>query len=258
METEDTPVTSETPLEGTEETLGEVTDLTDVDFDPEIARAEAKQLLTDAEREEIRNQERENLRHEQAAERERERQAEMVRLRAESLLQSFGETVKEVRTNLKDSYDIDDEDFEKLIAQPLNRFNQSGVQAATLQALSNFRDAALIALPEDQQEAFLQRVHGKPIQEWLVTFAETYAPKSAHSARSKKEQDAAIKAAEARGFNRGRQLAGAPPSSDGAAGGGSQTVDLNSISGIIKAKAAGLMSDDEFNSRWRELRDGSV
>ena len=213
--------------------------------------------------EELESTARDKARQEASEEREFERRVAAEQARAEELINSFGTTVRTVRENLKgvkltdsdgNTLALSDEDIEKLVVSPLQRYNQTGQQAATTQTFRQLAEAAMNSLPESAREAFARRATNKPLDEWLTEYAELKAEQTGWAKKSKADMDAAIKAAEARGFKRGQTAPANPPvQGQDSQRAVNQNVDRNSISGAAKALSQGLITDSEYVEIYNKL-----
>lgn len=197
----------------------------------------------------------------QAAE---ERQSREADEQAEALLNSFGSTVREVRQNLKNVKFFDEEGnervlsddaLEELVIKPLAKYNQTGERAASLKVLTALAGAAKNTLPESVREEFTKRATNKPIDRWLEEYADMKAAETPWGKKAIKEQEAAIKAAEARGFKKGQS---SPPTSPGVTGEKAPpkgTVDYSSASSLAKAYNEGQIDHETFLKHWKKLGD---
>lgn len=244
-------------LKGTEED-NEVT----AEGDPVKAAVEAalssERVKLAEEAQEKANRELEKRRRDDDRLREEGRQADTLR-------QSFGLTVRQIRDNLKkvkvydsDTYkerSLTDEEIESLVIQPVQRYNLVSKQAASFEVLSSLTQAAISSLPEESREDFLDRATGKPIDEWLKLLADHMAPTTSWAKKTKAELEAAAAAADARGYERGKKAPAVPP-----AGADGKSVpstgkkpDLKTASGLARARADGLIDDKTFLEHWRDL-----
>ena len=185
--------------------------------------------------------------------------------RTNALLSSFGDTVKEIRANVKqlrffnaegDETEIPDSILEEHIVKPLQRYNQYGVQAASAQVLTALGQAALDSLPEDAKAEFSKRARGKPVGEWLIHYAEALAPHTGWSKSKAAELEAAVKVAEARGFKRGKATPAGQPSGEESAGTGGTpkgSVDLKTQSGIARALHNGDIDTAKYLALRKEI-----
>ena len=211
----------------------------------------------------IRETERQEARRELEDIRQQERHRESERVAAEELINSFGSTVREVRDNLKrvkltndDGQEITltDGDIEALVVNPLQRYNQTGERVATTKTLLQLAEAALNTLPEQSREGFIKRAANRPLNDWLTEYAESKAEQTSWAKQSKANQEAAIKAAEARGFKRGQATGtNPPPQGEGTPKQSGGAVDRNSISGAAKALSQGLISEQDYRDIYKKL-----
>jgi hypothetical protein len=216
----------------------------------------------EAERERISQEVREALQQEFEERRKAEQDAYQNEANNQALLNSFGTTVREIRANLQGVkfYDeggeeriLSDDQLEQLVVRPLLRYNQTGERAASLRVLSTLSGAALSTLPDTVREEFIRKATGKPLQEWLDQYAELKAENTQWAKRQKTETEAAVKAAEARGAKKGQSApAVAPHQGEGRPP--SKAPDLSSISGLVAAKKAGLIDDNQFAEHWQKIR----
>lgn len=194
------------------------------------------------------------------------RQQNEEQQRVDALLNSFGNTVREIRANVKqlrfydadqNEVEISDDVLEEKIVKPLQRYNQTGVNAASTQVLTALSQAALESLPDDARTDFSKRARGKPIKNWLGEYAEVLAPHTNWARAKDAEVEAAVKAAEARGFKRGKTVPSGQPSGEeskgNSSGGGKRSNDRKTHTGLIHALQDGEINQLEFNTLWRDL-----
>lgn len=246
--------TSENPPEETEAPETDVTD----DDDPV---KEAVEAGISAELPKIREQVRLEIEGEYQKNLQTRRQEEELA----QLANSFGSTVREVYQNLNklELYDedgkrftFDDNTFQSTIAEPFQKFNQKGFEAAWLQARSAIGEAALKLVPKEEHETFIKAAGGKAPDEWLDTLVNHLAPKSKWAQQVTKDHEAEVKAAEARGIAKGQKMKGAPPSSAEAGGKGSVAINYDSIVSITRARKEGLIDHDEWYKHFKRLSNG--
>jgi hypothetical protein len=181
--------------------------------------------------------------------------------KARDLTQSFGSTIREVRENLKklkfynesgEETTFSDTDLEEKVVKPLSRYNTVGQQAQWTETMLGLRDAALETLPDDKsREEFIRKAGGKSLGEWLEVYADSIAPKSPWAKAKEAEMEAALKAAEARGFEKGKKTPAPPPKgADGTSPPVKTPVDLTTRSGLTKALASKQITEEEFRKKW--------
>ena len=244
----------------------------EVTEDEEDVTAEGKEDPTsaaikaalEAERETISQEVSEKLRIDFARQADEERQSREAEEQAEALFNSFGSTVREVRANLKNVkfFDSDgqertlsDEALEELVVKPLVRYNQTGERAASLKVLSALANAARETLPETVRDDFNKRASGKPIDKWLDEYAELKAGETQWAKKTLKEQDAAIKAAEARGFKKGQSTTPSSPGVEGEKPLPKGTVDYTSATSLARAYNEGRIDHETFLKHWKKIGD---
>lgn len=264
MDTEDTPSESETPSndEGTEEENERLqTDDEETEDDPV---AEAVRTAVEAQREAIRREAREEAERQYQERLEEDRRQQQTAVQNSRLMNAFGDTVKEIRNGLKKikvrdaegkdlDIELDDNFLEEKVIRPLNSFNLTGQQAASMAYGQRLLENALKTIPEAEQEAFIKKAHNKPLDEWLATLAETYAPHSSWAKTLQKDHEAAVAAAEARGVEKGRRSPAGSPKVGESKPGGKSKVDLTTASGLSKALANGDITQDKFRELWPKV-----
>ena len=234
---------------------------TEQDEDPVEVAFKAR---LESESERIRQEAEEKARTEFEARLETDRRRQTAEQEAEQLLNSFGSTVREMRDNLKrvtfwdadreEARQLSDAEIEELVVKPAVRYNLRGQQAEALRLRKELADAALSSLEEPDRKTFIERGTGKDFKDWLSELTEVRAPKTKWAQQFKKDQEAAIKAAEARGYARGQKApAGTPPTGDGVSTKGRSNIDLSSRGGIARAVKEGLISQDDGLKAWNKL-----
>lgn len=228
------------------------TDVTDDEVDPSEAAIEAAvaaRLVA------LQEQARAEAKREVEERVEAERRAAEEASQFAELQNTFGSTIRELRANLGgikvatdtgDERALTDDEFERFIAQPLQRYNQKGEQAASVKVLSALAQAALSTLPETMRPEFDKRARNKPLDQWLSEFAEIKAEQTSWAKKQKADMEAAVRAAEARGFKRGQGSQAAPPTQNKDSSKPNATVDRSTLSGAAKALAQGLITDAEY------------
>lgn len=237
-------------------------DVTDSEEEDPIEAAVKARFEAEAERirQEVREETRRDYEERQLQEQQvRQQEAEMNRM-----LSSFGSTVREIRDNLKkrEFWDDDgnrrtltDQEIEDLVIRPMSRYNLVGEQAVTAKFGKYLADTALSKLKDSEREEFTKKATGRPLDEWLDHLVEMRARESNWAKQIQRDHEAAVAAAEARGYNKARK---SPPPKTGDAGlpagnRGESNVDLSTLSGLLKARREGLVTDEVFNKRAREL-----
>jgi hypothetical protein len=220
----------------------------------------------DAEAERLRSQAIEEARREYSQRLEEDRRAAQEEAQVQQLAQSFGLTVRQVRDNLKNldlgwddqgnKRNLSDEEIQRLVVEPIARYNLVGEQATLARFRQHFAETALDSLPEDVREDFAKKATGKDLKEWFDHYVEARAANSNWAKQRAKEEEARIKAAEARGYQRGQSRPAPPPSTEGqvARSPGGEEMDLTTVTGVARARAQGLISEAEFLKRWDALR----
>lgn len=250
-----------------EETTDDNNEDDDEEEDDELAEAVNKRLAAEkAKWEEEGKREYERLRDEDSKrdKAKKDREDHETKLKT-----AFGDTVKDIRTKIKSfkiraedgqimDVNLSDEFLEENLFKPLNVYNQSGLEAAGLQIKQELAHSALESLPDKAREEFEKNAEDKEWDEWLKLYGESYAPESSWYKAFKKQHDLeleAVKEAEyLRGFKKGQKSpAGSAPPSAKSKGGKKESVDKTTITGITKAKAAGLIDDKEFVTLWKKI-----
>lgn len=229
--------------------------------------AQAVKAALDAEKERIRQELAEDFRKQ----REQEEEEETARREREDneskLTNSFGDTVKEIRNNIKTikirdadnqivDVTLDDNFLEETVFKPLQKYNQSGTEAQKVQVRRDLMKAASETIAEADRKDFRKRVANKEFDEVLKIHGETYAPSSdwAKNLIRKHEADlkAATEAAEARGFRKGQK---APPGSTtpGQTGATKGKVDLTTAGGLARALNNGDITNEKFVELWGKV-----
>lgn len=237
------------------------------DDDDEDPIAKAVQLGIEAERERIRQETEQELSH-QYEERQRLEQEEQEKYQAQQrLLDSFGETVKEIRSGIKKirirdqsgnpiDVELDDDLIQEKIIKPLNSFNQNGLKAANLELSQNLGRAAIEALPDAARDDFIRNGSNKPLNDWISTFGESYAPHSSYAKSLEKRHKAEIDAAEARGRARAKNQPVGQPRTRESQSAAKPKTDLTTSSGLARALANGDISQDKFRELWGKVSSG--
>lgn len=219
----------------------------------------------DLEADKLRQELTEQVRRDNEAQRETERKTREDQEAAQRLYNSFGETVRTVRDNLKkqqfwddngNKRSLTDDEIQELVVNPLARHNLIGEQAASFKVQKALADTALSRLTDEARKDFTEKATGKDLGEWLDHFTEARAGDSDYVKRLKKEHDAAVKAAEARGYAQAQKRAAAPPSSTSSKEPAPKTdvnVDYNTAGGLSRALSLGHINESEFNERWLKL-----
>lgn len=264
---------TEGDLQGTEDqSKDKVTDQkqdtlqTPNDEDPtEVARL----AQLEADRERIRQEERDALRREFEDQRDQERRQREEEARQSQLLNSFGSTVREVRENLKklqfwddngNRRSLTDDEIETLVVKPVARYNLSGRQAEALRLQAELAQEALNTIPESKREQFIKNASNKQLKEWFDHYVETRAESSEWAKRIAKEHEAAVKAAEARGYSKAKGSPASPPSTSGESDTKSNPdtgSDLSTLTGLLKARREGKVPDEVFYPKFKELNSQS-
>ena len=232
------------------------------DQDPnEVARLAERE----ADRERIRQEEREALKREFETQRDEERRSGEEQYRQAQLLESFGSTVREVRENLKKLQFWDDNgsrrsltdgEIEELVVTPVARYNLNGRRAEALRLQAEMAQEALKTIPEAKRESFIKNASNKQLSEWFDHYVETRAETSPWAKQLVKDHEAAVTAAEARGYTKAKGSAASPPGTTTTGTGGSSAPnehDLNTLTGLLKARRAGTVPDDVFYPKFREF-----
>ena len=258
--TETQPDPTETPLEGTAESVAREQQEVAPEVEPDPVDA-AIQAALEVQRESLRAEVSEQLKSEFAASaadarRKSQEDAEQVRLR-----DSFGTAVREARQSLSAlkfygedglPISVDDAAFQAAVVQPFQKHNAVAYDAASYYVLSALAEAATKLLPSEMRESFNARAKDKDLAEWLTTFVEHTASSSNWARQEATKLKAATEAAEARGYKRG-QAAPAGVPRPGSARAPAPTVDTKSHTGIAKALGDGLLTNDEALKHWRAL-----
>jgi len=261
MTTEDTNVRTEDTADP--DVTGDTDDVTadndtidDDDEDPiEAAIAARVQLELERQAATTETRVRAELAARQADEYRRQANATNARVFADS----FGDAVKKARESIKAQtfhdedgkvYRLTDEAIEDMVVKPFQAHNSVVQQAVQTQTLTAIAEAAVGLLPADVREEFGKQADGKPLDEWLRTFAEMLAPATTHSKTMSKELEAKLKAAEARGFAKGQRTPPGTPRQVNERSTQSTTPDLNTLAG-----AAGALSKGQITAaKYLEIR----
>lgn len=202
---------------------------------------------------------------EQEARRRRDEQQAAAQRNAQQLSQSFATAVKVARDNWKSLqvYDregnpvqLSDELFERAVAMPFQGHNAVVQQGLTTNLLSNLAQMALESLPEAARNEFTEKATGKPFDEWLRIYRELAAPHTEYATLTKKEREAADKAAAARAKAvTGSRPAGTPKQGNERPS-NNTTPDFNSQVGLAQALVKGQISEAEYRDRRKKLEGG--
>ena len=195
------------------------------------------------------------------AQRKRDSEVEQTKLR-----ESFAEAVKSTRNALKtlEIYDsagkrveFTDTAFEDLVVKPFQKHNSEAEKAHQSVVVNALTQAALDSLPAEMRSDFTSRAGNKPINEWLKTYAEMYAPNAEAIKELKREEDAKIKAAEARGFAKGQKSKGGSAPNPTERSANNEQTDLTTQIGLIRAYMGGKLNESEYIERRRKLERGA-
>jgi hypothetical protein len=203
------------------------------------------------------------------ARRESEKRAEADRQRrleaeeAEKLNNSFSTAIREaydaskakVRYTDEDGTErtIDDATFEEVFVKPMQKFNSTAEKAYQLRIYGTLAQSAMESLPAEVREKFAEQAAGKPLAEWLKTYAELQAPHTSFAKTVSKDTETKVKAAEARAFVKGQKAPAGTPKADGARSVQTNQPDLTTAFGIADARAKGLVDDDTARKAWSRL-----
>ena len=243
--TEDAP--SDVTAQGDPDVTADDTDSDDGGGDP---LEDAIRARLDLERERILGE----VKNEVLAQREAEEQGRRRSAEASRLRDAFGDATKEARSawhSLK-VYDEDgnpaalpDDLFERIVAQPYQRYNATAQDVAQGLVLSHLAEAAMSTLPAEAREEFARRAANRPLEEWLDTYSELRAPHTSSAKTLSKELEAKLKAERARGYRDGQRQPPGPPKQVNESG-TPQSIDRNTISGMARAHAQGQIPDAEY------------
>lgn len=282
MATEDTSVKPE----DTDETLNSGPDMTGADETPnEDVTGDTTEVVTEPASDEDEDaleayykarrarealeQEDENARVQRLVEEEirRRRSQERDETEAQARNAAYQETVRNIYTTLKSRkfYDedgeettISDQDVQAVINQ-VNTMNSRQKEVIGAALSDRLAEEALSRLPVDVRDQFAKDASNLDIGEWLVRFAEMYAPKTKHSQKLEADREVAIRAAEARGRRTGQKdPAGSPPTAP-EAGAAKPVVQYNlETSAYDRARALrnGDISEVQFRELERKARNG--
>lgn len=253
MDPEDTSTDTEDTLKG--DVTDEKNDVTDQEEELRKASIKAEvEAQVEAFKQELT---REASAKEQAERDRREQEDKQTRL-----LNSFGTTVREVRDNLKKKEFWDDDgnrrtltdaEIEELVVTPFARYNIIGEQASEVKFRKLLADAALEALPEETRKTFIEQASGKDIKEWLDHLTESRAANTAYAKKLIKEHEVAVAAAEERGYAKAKKGTPPPSKSDSTTTRQETNTDTSTLSGLLKSRHAGTISDDIFYKKAREF-----
>lgn len=243
-----------------EEVTAEVEYEEDGEDDPiEAAVQERIKLELERKQEEFEEQ----ARSKWAAERAEEARRSAALAEANSLRDSFVESLRESYNAIKAKkyFDEDgsevvfsDNEFQQYVAEPMQKHNSKVQQIVQGTVLTQLADTALNTLPdEESRKAFTERATDKPLDEWLGSYAEARAPNTKFVKDLKAEVEAAKKAAYARGYARGQKGPVATPK-QGVEVPGKEHSDLNTISGLLAAHRSGQIDDKEYYEKYKKLR----
>ena len=182
---------------------------------------------------------------------------------AERLNNSFADAIREsyeaVKAKVRYTDDdgqertLDDSLFEEVVVKPMQKFNSNAERAHQTRVYGLLAQSAMDSLPADLREKFAKDAAGKPLPEWLKTYAEMLAPHTSFAKSVEKDTDTKVKAAEARAFVKGQKSpAGTPKAGEGRAN--TNQPDLTTAFGIADAKAKGLIDDDVALKAWHKLQ----
>lgn len=255
---EDTVVETEAPEEGTA-TSAEVTVEEPEESDPV---EEFQKAWEESRRAEIEAEIRRQLESEFQSKLEAERRQRLDADNQERLRASFQNAIKESRELLTslpifnedgERVQISDEQFQKFVAEPFQKHNATVQQLAQMAVYANLAQVAFESIPESLRASFSEKAQGKPLDEWLLTYAEVMAPHTEKYKALEKDKEVAIKAAEARGYARARKAPVATPR-QGEERILTNTPDLSTYSGAARALANGQIDDAQFREIIKKLR----
>lgn len=249
--------------EGTADELNEATAETnpdDEEFDPVEAAVQAR-LAQEADKMAEAAFERARRESEQRAEAERQRRLEAEE--TERLNNSFSTAIREAYEASKakvrftddngEDHTIDDETFEEVFVKPMQKFNSTAEKAYQTRIYGILAQSAMESLPADVRDKFAEQAAGKPLPEWLTTYAEMLAPHTSFAKSITKDTETKIKAAEARAFVRGQKAPAGTPKADGARTVQTNQPDLTTAFGIADARAKGLVDEETARKAWSRL-----
>lgn len=228
----------------------------DDDEDPveAAAAARAQQLINEALRK--REEEEAVRRAEEAA---AVQLAQLEEEKKKKLNESFTNTVKKTRDALA-KLPLRDEDGNPLkltddmiqeIVEPWreqNGFVQQQIDGtAQSKVYSDLAQAVISLIPADKQQEFAKKAGGKPLTEYLKTFAELHAPNSDFAKKLTEDTDVKTKAAFARGFTKGQKApVGTPSTPQQGRASSSSKPDLTSVAGAARALHRGEIDEAKF------------
>ncbi len=254
-------------LPATDDTAAELPDATaenpdsdEDDIDPVEAAVQAR-LAQEADKMAEAAFERALRESEKRAESERQRRLEAEE--AEKLNNSFSTAIREAYEASKakirytdddgNERSIDDATFEEVVVKPMQKFNSTAEKAYQMRIYGVLAQSAMESLPADVREKFAEQAAGKPLPEWLKTYAEMQAPHTSYAKSSVKDMETKVKAAEARAFVKGQKAPAGTPKADGERSVQTNQPDLTTAFGIADAKAKGLVDDTTALRAWQKL-----
>ena len=184
---------------------------------------------------------------------------------AERLANSFANAIREsyaaAKQNVRytdgdgNELTMDDRTFEEVVVKPMQKFNSTAEQAYQMRIYGILAQSALDSLPADQRDAFAKQAAGKPLPEWLKTYAEMLAPHTSFAKSIEKDTETKVKAAEARAFVKGQKAPGGTPKVTGGRTNQTNQPDLSTAFGIGDALGKGLIDNDTASKAWGKLNN---